>query len=167
MSSRTVRASAASSLARSSGVSSSRSSSEARTASRRLSSSRRAAIPYGGDGDFVEAARGLLAVAGDEGDGGVFVQQADDGFGLLGADAQFSGYERCVVGHTDSLAVGLAVADASSEGVRRGPVGETARAATVCFFAEKENVPALGGCGLDLGAGRDHSTAIFLSKEFS
>ena len=86
---------------------------------------------------------------------------------LLGADAQFSGYERCVVGHTDSLAVGLAVADASSEGVRRGPVGETARAATVCFFAEKENVPALGGCGLDLGAARDHSTAIFLSKEFS
>ena len=63
------------------------------------------AITDGGDRHFVEAPRSFLAVAGDEGDRGVLVEQADDGFGLLWAYIQFLGYDECVVLHACSLSV--------------------------------------------------------------
>lgn len=63
------------------------------------------AITDGGDRHFVEAPRGFLAVAGNKGDRGVLVEQADDGFGLLWAYIQFLGYDGCVVLHACSLSV--------------------------------------------------------------
>ena len=99
------------------------------------------AIADGGHRHFVEASRGFLAVAGNKGNRGVPVEQADDGFGLLGADIQFLGYDGCVVLHAFSLSVWRI---AGTMRALRPPGGmpgerEACRRATVCFFAEKEN----------------------------
>ena len=67
---------------------------------------RRQPVPDGRNRHLVEAAGGFLAVTGDEGDGGAFVEQADDGPGLRGPKAEFLGNEGGVVRHAESLVWG-------------------------------------------------------------
>lgn len=63
-------------------------------------------VPDGGDRHFVQAACGLLAVAGNKRNGSGFLQQPDDGLGLLRADVQFLGDLCCMIRHVTILELG-------------------------------------------------------------
>jgi len=51
------------------------------------------AVTDGGDGHLVQAAGGLLAVAGDEGDGGALFQEGRGGGDGAGGHSEFAGNE--------------------------------------------------------------------------
>src|SRR6185312_6952931 len=69
------------------------------------------AVADGHEGDLVQVAGGFLAVAGDEGDGGFFLQQADGGVHAGGGQGQLGGDHRRVAldhgGHFITRTAGL------------------------------------------------------------